>query len=79
MYVFLPNKKNLPCCPVNVPHSVGGLAPARLPPPGVIARLSLSQLPVVLVGWPSPVVTKSSLIWHISGMYIWLEWHVDWS
>ena len=62
MYVFLLNKKSLPCCPVNVPHSSGGLAPARLPPPGVITSLSLSHLPVVEVGWPSPVVTKSSLI-----------------
>ena len=58
---------DLQCWPVNVPHSVGGLAPARLPAPGVTTRLSPAvHTPVVVVGWPSPVVTKSSLIWHIS-------------
>ena len=67
----------IPCWPVNVPHSVGGstfarvaVAPVtRLPDPGVRTRLSpVVQTPVAATGWPIVVVTKSSLMWHMSGL-----------
>ena len=66
--------KSLPCWPVKVPQRVGTSFPTRLPAPGVITRLSPAvHTPVVSDGWPRVVETKSSLIWHISKILVWLK------
>ena len=53
----------LPCCPVFVPHNVGGvLGPIRFVAPAAITKLSPLHCPLAAFGLPSSMLVKSNLI-----------------
>ena len=68
-YFIKLDRQYLPCCPVLVPHNVGGLLCATvLVAPGAMTRLSVAQSPFVVPGALSSKSVKSSLTWQISGI-----------